>query len=141
MTGTFWTLACPDVLTVRFWRCGRTLWLRGYGGLNWRTASVLQTQIETGLAASIGGPEGSIRRLVLDLTSCDHVGGDILRTLLELSKRLTARGIEFCLVASEGSRCARSILLSGLHTQIPTFAHPDALWRHGSGRRATEASG
>jgi anti-anti-sigma factor len=116
-------MALPMLLGTRFVRCGRTAWLQLHGVLNWRTADQFQRGVEAGLS-------GSCRRVVMDLTGVDYVGGDILRTLMGWSEQLTALGIELRLVVGAGSRCARSLALSGLDRVIPTFTRPRQAWRH-----------
>jgi anti-anti-sigma factor len=106
-----------------------------HGVLNWRTADQFQRGVEAGLS-------GTCRRVVMDLTGVEYVGGDVLRTLVNWYEQLTALGIEMRLVVSAGSRCARSLALTGLDRRIPTFTRCDQAWQHrcrrfrAKGRRA-----
>jgi anti-anti-sigma factor len=113
----------PMLLGTRLLRCGRTAWLQLHGVLNWRTADQFQRGVEAGLSCPC-------RRVVMDLTGVEYVGGDVLRTLMNWYEQLTALGIELRLVVSAGSRCARSLALSGLDRVIPTFTRPDQAWQH-----------
>jgi anti-anti-sigma factor len=108
-------------------RCGRTVWLQLRGILNWRTADQFRESAEAWSA-------GSCRRLIIDLTGTDYVGGNGLHALIDLQERLTERGIELRVVAPDGSRCARSFALAQLDTVIRTFTGLARAWRHGRRR-------
>jgi anti-anti-sigma factor len=121
------SLPAPEALSpVHLWlrvlRCGRTVWLQLGGVLNWRTAR----EFRQGVAAALAGP---CRRLVIDLTGVEYVGGNGLRALQEIHDQLSATGTELRLVVPEGSRCARSMALTGLDATLLTFAHPEQAWR------------
>lgn len=116
-----------DFLMTRLLRCGRTAWLRLRGVLNWRTASEFRRQLENGVSEPC-------RRIVVDLTGVEYVGGDVLHVLVDLHERLSMEGVELRLVAPEGSRCARSMALAGLDAVIPIFSDPTIAWRHRHGR-------
>jgi anti-anti-sigma factor len=111
------------LLGTRLLRCGRTAWLQLHGVLNWRTADQFQRGVEAGLSCPC-------RRVVMDLTGVEYVGGDILRTLMNWHEQFIALEIELRLVVSAGSRCARSLALTGLDRVIPTFTRPDQAWQH-----------
>lgn len=115
-----------DCLIVRRERCGRTTWLKLRGALNWRTAEIFRAALADALLVPC-------RRVVVDLSGVDYVGGDILRTLYDLNEQLTLEGTELRLVAPEGSRCARSVALTGLDSIIPTFPDATHAWRHRHG--------
>jgi anti-anti-sigma factor len=111
------------LLVTRLLRCGRTVSLQLRGVLNWRTAAQFRQDVAVGLT-------GPCRRVVLDLTGVEYVGGDVLRVLVDLHEQLSARGIELRLVIPEGSRCARSVALTGLDRRIPTYRRPEQAWHH-----------
>jgi anti-anti-sigma factor len=115
--------ATPVVLGTRLLRCGRTLWVELQGVLNWRTTDSFWQHLDAALTRPC-------RRIVLDLTHVEYVGGNGLRALSKLQEDLGARGIEFRIVVPEGSRCARTIAMARLHGLLPTFAHPSHAWRH-----------
>lgn len=112
-----------DRLSVRRERCGRTTWLKLAGVLNWRTADRFREELDEALLAPC-------RRVVVDLRGVKYVGGDMLRALYALHQHLTLAGAELRLVAPAGSRCARSMALTGLDAIIPTFSDPTHAWRH-----------
>jgi anti-anti-sigma factor len=72
--------------------------------------------------------------VVVDLSAVEYVGGDMLRALYDLHEQLAHAGTELRLVAPAGSRCARSVALTGLDAIIPTFADATHAWRHRHGR-------
>jgi anti-anti-sigma factor len=113
----------PVVLNAGRFRCGRTVWLQLRGVLSWRTADQFRRDVEAGLVRPC-------RRLVMDLTGIEYIGGDVLRALVGWAEHLTTRGIELRLVVSRGSRCARTMALGGLEAVIPIFTCPAAAWRH-----------
>jgi len=115
-----------DSLTARRERCGRTTWLKLYGVLNWRTAERFREEVEGALLVPC-------RRVVVDLSEVEYVGGDILRALYDLHEQLSLMGTELRLVVPEGSRCARSVALTGLDSIIPTFPDATHAWRHRHG--------
>jgi anti-anti-sigma factor len=115
--------AVPTVLRTRAVRCGRTLWLQLHGVLNWRTTEAFWRDVRACLAQPC-------RRLVVDLSGVEYVGGDGLLTLTRLQEALDAWGIELRLVVPTGGRCARTISLARLHGVLPTFPHPARAWRH-----------
>jgi anti-anti-sigma factor len=121
------TEAPSDFLVTRLMRCGRTVWLQLRGALNWRTADQLRHALENCVSEPC-------RRVVLDLTEVEYVGGDVLHLLVETHERLALEGVELRLVAPDGSRCARSVALTGLDVVIPTFSGAIAAWRHRHGR-------
>jgi anti-anti-sigma factor len=118
--------AQEDVLTARRERCGRTTWIKLRGALNWRTADRFREELDQALAVPC-------RRVVVDLTGVEHIGGDILRTLADLHEQLSLMGTELRLVVAAGSRCARSVALTGLDAIIPTFPDATHAWRHRHG--------
>jgi anti-anti-sigma factor len=111
------------LLVTRLLRCGRTVSLQLWGVLDWRTAPQFSREVAHGLT-------GTCRRVVVDLTRVEYVGGDVLHGLVDLHAQLSASDIELRLVVPEGSRCARSVALTGLDRQIPTYHHPDEAWQH-----------
>jgi anti-anti-sigma factor len=111
------------LLVTRLLRCGRTLSLQLRGVLNWRTAAKFRHDVGAGLV-------GPYRRVVLDLSGIEYVGGDILRELLDLHGQLSALGVELRLVVPEGNRCARSMALTGLDRRLAIFARPEEAWQH-----------
>jgi anti-anti-sigma factor len=113
----------PVHLGTSLFSCGRTAWLRLRGVLSWRTADQFRCDVEAVLAPPC-------RRLVVDLTGIDYVGGDILRALVRWQEQLRTKGIDLRLVVTSGSRCARSMTLGGLQAVIPIFTCPSAAWRH-----------
>jgi anti-anti-sigma factor len=98
-----------------------SLQLRGV--LNWRTAAQFRRDVGVGVA-------GPCRRVVLDLSGVEYVGGDILRELLDLHAQLLALGIELRLVVPEGNRCARTMALTGLDRRLSIFSRAVEAWHH-----------
>jgi anti-anti-sigma factor len=115
-----------NYLTARRERCGRTTWLKLYGVLNWRTAEQFREEMDEALLVPC-------RRVVVDLSEVAYVGGDILRALCDLHEQLALMGTELRMVVPEGSRCARSVALTGLDSIIPTFHDATHAWRHRHG--------
>jgi anti-anti-sigma factor len=115
-----------DFLTARRERCGRTTWLKLRGVLNWRTADRFREELDDALAVPC-------RRVVVDLSDVEYVGGDILRVFADLHEQLSLSGTELRLIAPAGSRCARSVALTGLDAIIPTFSSATHAWRHRRG--------
>jgi anti-anti-sigma factor len=71
--------------------------------------------------------------VVVDLSDVEYVGGDILRVFADLHEQLSLSGTELRLIAPAGSRCARSVALTGLDAIIPTFSSATHAWRHRHG--------
>jgi anti-anti-sigma factor len=113
----------PIALSTRILACGRTLWLELRGVLNWRTTDLFRLHIRAALACPC-------RRVIVDLTGLDYIGGNGLRALVMLQEELAEQDIELRLVAPAGSRCARTIILARLHGVLTTFAQPSQAWRH-----------
>jgi anti-anti-sigma factor len=109
-------------LQLQWQYCGRTVWIRLHGVLNWRTTP----QFREAMARVLKRPW---RRVVLDFTPVQYVGGNGLRALQALHALLSVQGRELRLVAPEGSGFARSLILTGLEQSISTYSHPAAAWR------------